>query len=283
MKIKDNLRITGEILRKSGTPDARLEAEVLLRHVLSIDRTKLFTDLENEISNIEEVKIEELIQRRLNHEPLSYITGHREFYGMDFYVSPDVLIPRPETELLVDNVIEISKMSKNPTIAVADVGTGSGAIAISIAYMLPLSKVIAIDISSEALRIADKNRRNHGLYTRVSLKLGNLLDPIVGQLDCIVSNLPYLPTSWLSTLQAEIQREPMIALDGGSDGLQQIRKLLTQCKEKLKIGGTALIEIDPSQADEILLLVEAIIPNSICTIIKDLLGHDRVFKLVLTE
>jgi len=279
MKIKDNLNISGELLMKSGSPDSRLEAEILLRHVLKIDRATMFSNLENILDSKQENDIAELVQRRLANEPLSYITGTREFYSLDFQITSDVLIPRQETETLVDEVIKIAK--ENP-LKIVDVGTGSGAIAIALAVNLPLAKIIATDISVDALHVAESNTKMNDVFSRINLKQGNLLDVLDEKVDVIVSNPPYIPSDQIEHLQPEVKKEPHIALDGGSDGLEYIRKLIGNCSEKLNNNGHIFIEIDPSQSEEVLKIADTHFPDARTAIIKDLSQNNRVLSIHLT-
>tara|TARA_B100000530_G_scaffold335503_1_gene287736 strand:+ start:196 stop:1035 length:840 start_codon:yes stop_codon:yes gene_type:complete len=279
MKIKDNLNISGELLMKSGSPDSRLEAEILLRHVLKIDRATMFSNLENILDSKQENDIAELVQRRLANEPLSYITGTREFYSLDFQITSAVLIPRQETETLVDEVIKIAK--ENP-LKIVDVGTGSGAIAIALAVNLPLAKIIATDISVDALHVAESNIKMNDVFSRINLKQGNLLDVLDEKVDVIVSNPPYIPSNQIEHLQPEVKKEPHIALDGGSDGLEYIRKLIGNCSEKLNNNGHIFIEIDPSQSEEVLKIADTHFPDARTAIIKDLSQNNRVLSIHLT-
>ena len=279
MKIKDNLNISGELLMKSGSPDSRLEAEILLRHVLKIDRATMFSNLENILDSKQENDIAELVQRRLANEPLSYITGTREFYSLDFQITSAVLIPRQETETLVDEVIKIAK--ENP-LKIVDVGTGSGAIAIALAVNLPLAKIIATDISVDALHVAESNTKMNEVFSRINLKQGNLLDVLDEKVDVIVSNPPYIPSDQIEHLQPEVKKEPHIALDGGSDGLEYIRKLIGNCSEKLNNNGHIFIEIDPSQSEEVLKIADTHFPDARTAIIKDLSQNNRVLSIHLT-
>ena len=279
MKIKDNLNISGELLMKNGSPDSRLEAEILLRHVLKIDRATMFSNLENILDSKQENDIAELVQRRLANEPLSYITGTREFYSLDFQITSAVLIPRQETETLVDEVIKIAK--ENP-LKIVDVGTGSGAIAIALAVNLPLAKIIATDISVDALHVAESNIKMNDVFSRINLKQGNLLDVLDEKVDVIVSNPPYIPSNQIEHLQPEVKKEPHIALDGGSDGLEYIRKLIGNCSEKLNNNGHIFIEIDPSQSEEVLKIADTHFPDARTAIIKDLSQNNRVLSIHLT-
>ena len=279
MNVKETLNVASEELMKIGSLDAKLEAEVLLRHVLKIDRATMFQDLDEDVSIEDSGNIASLVKRRTQREPLAYITGAKEFYGLPFVVSEDVLIPRQETELLVDAAIVQAKTLDKSEISIVDVGTGSGAIAVSLALNIPTSSVIAVDISESALTIADDNRRAHGLYSRVKLRRGNLLEPIVEKIDILVSNPPYIRSDKLTSLQEEVLQEPMVALDGGYDGLEVIKKLLFQAVDKMSNPSVILFEIDSDQAAEAVKLSQQFFPSAITTVLKDLSNNERAVLL----
>ena len=279
MNVKETLNVASEELMKIGSLDARLEAEVLLRHVLKIDRATMFRDLDEDVSIEDSGNIASLVKRRTQREPLAYITGAKEFYGLPFVVSEDVLIPRQETELLVDTAIGQAKSLDKSEISIVDVGTGSGAIAVSLALNIPTSSVIAVDISESALTIADDNRRAHGLYSRIKLRRGNLLEPIVEKIDILVSNPPYIKSDKLTSLQEEVLKEPMVALDGGYDGLELIKKLLFQAVDKMSNPSVILFEIDSDQAPEAVKLSQQFFPSAITTVLKDLSNNERAVLL----
>ena len=279
MNLKEALNVASEELMKTGSLDAKLEAEVLLRHVLKIDRAAMFRDLDEDISMEDSSNIASLVKRRIKREPLAYITGVKEFYGLPFVVSEDVLIPRQETELLVDAAIVQAKSLGKNQISIVDVGTGSGAIAVSLALNIPTSSIIAVDISESALAIADDNRRTHGLYSRIKLRRGNLLEPIIDKIDILVSNLPYIRSDKLTSLQEEVLREPVVALDGGYDGLELIKRLLFQAVDKMSNPGIILFEIDPDQASEAVKLCQQFFPSAITTVLKDLSNNERAVLL----
>lgn len=279
MNLREIFNSAGETLMRTGSPDAQLEAEVLIRHVLRIDRATFFRDLEQPVTDCDMEHLDDLVNRRLNREPLNYITGLREFYGLDFEVSDSVLIPRQETELLVDTVISLARSRPKCEMKICDIGTGSGAIAVSVAVNLPSAEVMAIDISQRALDIADANRRMHGVYNRVSLRRGNLLEPVDWKPEIIVSNPPYIRRSDLSLLQPEIQYEPRVALDGGPDGLEVIRGLLRQSSDKVSSTGAILFEIDSSQKDSARMLSREYFPNSEISILDDLSGNSRAILI----
>jgi len=281
MNVKENLHITSQELMKTGSPDAKLEAEVLLRHVLKIDRATMFRDLEENLSEDNVTNIASLVKRRIQKEPLAYITGIKEFYGLMFEVSEGVLIPRPETELLVETAITKAKLLKKNEINIVDVGTGSGAIAVSLAVNIPNSNVIAIDLSKSALEIADENRRTHGMYSRIKLRLGNLLEPVTENIDILVSNPPYIRKDRLHSLQEEVLKEPMLALDGGEDGLRLIAELLTQARERMDSTSIILFEIDSDQGIEASKISKNTFPLGDVSVLKDLNNDDRAVLIEL--
>ncbi len=262
-------------LSSIGSLDARIEAEVLMMKSLQMDRAELYRDLEESVDNDSLIRVRLLTERRESGEPLAYIVGAREFYGLNIRVNEGVLIPRPETETLVDEVVRLSGFFPDTGMQILDVGTGSGAIAIAVALKLPFSTVTAIEISSEAVKIAKENVENHGVHDRVSIIQGDLLEPLKGQFDIIVSNPPYIPRSELSSLQKEILKEPLIALDGGLDGLNIIRALFRQSVGKVKKRGVILLEIDPSQAQGSEEIAKQFLPYSSVKIIPDLMGNNR--------
>jgi release factor glutamine methyltransferase len=260
-----------------------LEAEVLLRHVLGIDRANLYADLHRMLDKVEWAAFSRFIQRRLDREPAAYITGHKEFYGLDLHVAPPVLIPRPETELLVENAIEIAARLFPISCLIADVGTGCGAVAVALAANLPHATVYAIDISNAALDVASANCRTHGVQERVILLQGDLLDPLPQSVHMIVANLPYVRESEIRRLSPEISSyEPQVALDGGVDGLDVIRKLLSQAKGKLLGNGSVLLEIGHDQARAVCALARESMPGTSSSVATDLSGLDRVVTIVPT-
>jgi release factor glutamine methyltransferase len=275
LNLKQVLRLARDILSQNGVEDASLEGELLLRHTLNIDRVQLYIDLEKELTPQQEEAFRRLLERRLNGEPSAYITGHREFYGLDFRVNPSVLIPRPESELLVENTLAIAR---NHSISIiADIGTGSGAIAISLAVNLPQSKIYATDISAAALEVALSNCHQHGVSGRVCLLKGNLLEPLPEPVDVIVANLPYVSQPELNP-----QFEPPLALDGGADGTKIIKQLCQQAGGKLKAGGWLLLEMGQGQAEAVAGILHNIFPGGEIEVMPDLAGIERVVCLSLS-
>ena len=258
-----------------GVPDSQLEAEVLLRLALQYDRACFYASLSENLGSARQKRVDALVRRRISGEPLAYITGQREFYGLDFTVSPAVLVPRQETELLVDAALEFARQRSGDGISVADVGTGSGAIAVALAVNLRDAQVYATDCSKRALAVADRNKQVHGVADRVCLLRGDLLTPLSQPVDLILSNPPYIATSLMSGLPPEVQMEPRVALDGGEGGIEVIRRLFEQAPPKLKAGGCLMVEISPEQLDAVCGLAKAQFPDTDVSYANDLLGLPR--------
>jgi len=261
-------------LESAGIDDAALEAEVMLRHALDVDRVAFFASLEEQPDPSALRLADSLIARREQGEPLAYILGRREFYGLDLLVTPSVLIPRQETELIVDGILEFGR--ERPGITLVDVGTGSGAIAVAAAVNLPESRVYATDSSEAALRVARDNCRRHNVEDRVALVHGDLLDPLDKPVDVIASNPPYVMTAKIASLGREVRREPVQALDGGPGGLDVIRRLFEQAPAALQPGGAMLVEIDPRQLRPATSLASAAFPGGSVSYRRDLSGRPRV-------
>lgn len=273
------IRLTG-LLEEVSIPDARLETEALLAHVLQVSRTQILAHPERPLAPEEERALSEALRRRLDREPLAYITGAKEFFGIDLTVDPSVLIPRPETETLVETALKVAReFPGDPELSVVDVGTGSGAIAVALAVHLPTARIFAVDSSVSALAVAEANAEMHEVADRITFLEGDLLAPIGGNMDLIVANLPYVRSDELSSLPPEVQREPMEALDGGEDGLNQMRRLMHQAQHVISGDGVIMLEIDPRQAEPLLRMGESLFPGAEISISKDMAGRDRVFML----
>lgn len=268
-----------ELLTSRHIPDAPLEAELLLRHVLRLTRAGLLSDLEVPVPTASKAACLDLVERRVKGEPSAYITGHREFYGLDFELDGNVLIPRPETELLVEQAIRIGDEYEAPVIA--DVGTGCGAIAVSLAVNLPQAKVYALDVSEEAISVARRNAARLGVMDRITFLHGDLLDPLPEAGDLITANLPYVRTEDVR-LVTTAPYEPRLALDGGADGLDTIRRICAQVEGKLNPGGSLLLEIGMGQGEAVGALLRGHFPGACVTIIPDWNGIPRVAILTLT-
>jgi len=280
VNLKQALGQARVILSANNIEDAPLETELLLRHTLEISRVQLFLDLNHELSPEQEETFWQLIQRRLKGEPSAYIIGHREFYGLNFYVDRSVLIPRPESELLVEKAVHLAQ---NETIAtIAEIGTGCGAIAISLALNLPGVKIYATDISAAALKIARFNCRQHDVADRIILLQGNLLAPLPDSVDLIVANLPYVRESELPPT-GPVSFEPPMALNGGADGLEKIHELCREVSGKLYPHSYLLLEIGQGQGKSVTALLNNLFPSSQIEITPDLGGIERVVTLRLTQ
>jgi release factor glutamine methyltransferase len=271
--LKQALSRARNILARNNVEDAPLEGELLLRHASNISRTQLYLDLDRKLSPQQEQAFWQLVERRLNGEPTAYITGHHEFYGLDFYVDPRVLIPRPESELLVE--IALGLAQNHPLFTIADIGTGCGAIAVSLALGLPQAKIYATDISAAALEVALINCQKHGVTDRVRLLQGDMLDPLPHPIDLIIANLPYVRESELTG----IRFEPRLALDGGSDGMERIRQLCRQIGSKLRPSGYLLLEMGIGQREAVTALLHTLFPEGRIEVIPDLSGIERVVHL----
>jgi release factor glutamine methyltransferase len=276
VSLKQALSRGRDILAQNKIEDSPLEGELLLRHTLGISRTQLYLELDRKLNPAEEAAFQNLVKRRLGGEPSAYITGHREFYGLDFYVDRRVLIPRPESELLVEEALALAQ--EHQFSVIAEVGTGSGAIAVSLALELPEVKIYATDISAPALEVARINCRKHGVIDRVSLLHGDMLDPLPEAVELIIANLPYVRESELN----EISFEPRLALDGGGDGREKIRRLCCQVGDKLCTGGFLLLEIGQGQGKAVTALLNTLFPAGKIKVLPDLSGIERVVSLSLT-
>jgi release factor glutamine methyltransferase len=258
------------------SPTARLDAELLLAHVLGWNRSTLLAERTTPLSQPAIEQFGDLISRRANREPVAYLIGQREFYGLSFMVDRRVLIPRPETELLVDLALErLRSLDGSPRIL--DLCTGSGCIAIAIAHQLPNVHVHASDLSADALSIAQLNVVRYELTGRITFHHGDLFAPLDGQFDLIVSNPPY---TILSEIELGVyQYEPHLALDGGAAGLDLYQRILAQAPTYLASGGSLLLEIGASQAASIVALAEASWVAPAIEVHRDLAGHDRVVAI----
>ncbi len=279
MNLRQGLAHARRTLAEIHIEDASLEGEILLRHVLGMDRTQLYAGLDLQLSHGQEETLDKLLERRCRGEPSAYITGHREFFGLDFRVDHNVLIPRPETELLVEIAIKLAQ--KQPILKIADIGTGCGAIAISLAVNLPQSTVYAIDISAAALEVACNNCRRHSVGKRVTLRRGDLLGPLDEPVDVIVANLPYVRETDISQ-SGPLSYEPALALNGGKDGLAITKLLCRQATKKLNRGGCLLLETGEGQTKKVVDILCKAFPAASIEVHKDLAGIERAVSLRLT-
>ncbi|BCV24084.1 peptide chain release factor N(5)-glutamine methyltransferase [Gelria sp. Kuro-4] len=273
-------------LHQAGVESPRLDSEVLLRHVLGKGRAEFFRDLGEPLAAGVLERFRTLVARRVQGTPVAYLTGHKEFFGLDFKVTPAVLIPRPETEILVERALQVAAdlVAAKGELRILDLGTGSGAIAVTLAVGLPTVRLVATDCSPAALEVAAANAKRHGVRERIAFRLGDLWgalreeDVIPGHpFDIIVSNPPYIPAGELEQLPADVKHEPPAALDGGPDGLAFYRRLATGIGPRLAPRGWVLLEVGAGQAPAVcrLLMGAGLTPLSP---VKDLAGIERVVQ-----
>lgn len=281
--LREELRHVEGIFDSHHIADARFEAELLLMHTLGVGRAELYVRLEESLSSAADEWFLHLVQRRCNHEPTAYILKHCQFYGIDFYIDSRALIPRPESELLVEEGLKFASQRFPPSAPclVADVGTGSGALAITLALYLPQVEIYATDISAAALEVASINSEKHHVAKKVHLLLGDMLHPLPQRVNIIIANLPYIRDAELCGLSPEIKDfEPMVALAGGANGLDKICQFLSQAEQKLLTGGLLLLEIGQRQADAVTSLARSHFPNAQIDLISDLGGIKRVIRVL---
>ncbi len=257
----------------------RAEAEILLAHVLRCERVKLIVDSDLVVGKRQKEEFEKLVVRRAAGEPVAHLTGSKEFYGLGFAVNSKVLIPRPETEQIVEEVLSFIKASPQAR-EVLDIGTGSGCIAVAIAKSLPDMRVAACDVSSEALKVARENAERHKV--EIELYESDLLDSVPSEYDIVVANLPYIADSDPTVESGVKQYEPHLALYSGTDGLDLYRRLFQQLGEWQMRPRLLLIEIGWQQREALIQLVEQYLPDSRVECLQDLAGHDRIIKIVNT-
>jgi release factor glutamine methyltransferase len=290
---------TSDDFKGRGISSARLDAELLISRALGVDRVGLYTDLERPLQHSELSRIRELVIRRRKHEPVAYILGEKEFFGRLFDVTPDVLIPRPDTETVVDRILRVCEV--NHAGRVLDLGTGSGAIAITVAAERPSVFVDASDISKEALTVAARNAKKHGVDERVDFYLGDLFDALSEKLkfsgtlasrtpvsyDVIVSNPPYIADGQWESLSLDIREfEPQIALRGGIDGLDFYGRLCGPALDLLSSGGVLMLEVGQGQAPAVIGILQSDSRWGEITTHMDFAGIDRVVqarKRAITE
>lgn len=254
-----------------------LDAPLLLAHVLGCERAALLAHPQRPLTPAQSAAFRALVERRANGVPVAYLTGERAFFDLTLIVTPDVLIPRPETEHLVERALAWAR-GREGALRIADVGTGGGAIAVTLARHLPAARVWALDVSREALGVARRNAARYDLTGRVHCVQADLLGPLLGArgaFDLIAANLPYVPTSALEALPVT-RHEPRLALDGGPDGLAVIRRLLAQVPRVLTADGLLLLEIEATQGERAAALAAEALPGARVTVHADYAGHDRV-------
>lgn len=276
LTVKEILDRTVKHFQKYEITSARLDAEILLSEVLDMERINLYVNFDKPLTKAEVDKYRQFVIARSKGTPVAYILGKQEFMSLDFKVNDATLIPRPETEHLVEIVLDKIKDTDLDRIKVVDIGTGSGAIIVSLIKLAQKEiEAIAIDISADALEVAKENADNHELLDRIDFRLGSLLEPVGEQVDIIVSNPPYIPTADIDDLQREVKNEPITALDGGKDGLDFYREIIKQSVNRLNIGGFIAFEVGVNQAEDIATLLKGNSFDNI-EVIKDYAGIERV-------
>ncbi len=279
-RIDTILNWTRQYFSEKGVESPRLDAEVLLSHILKVDRLYLYVHFDQPLEEKELASFREAVKKRAARLPVAYITGSKEFMGLDFFVTPAVLIPRPDTEILVEAAL--GRLSSITDPYILDIGTGSGAISISIVAKLQSARGIAIDISPMALEVAASNAARHGVDKRLTFCLGDVFAPVEGKrFAAILSNPPYIPQADIAGLTAEVQQEPSLALVGGIDGLDFYRRIIEEGKNYLAPGGFIALEVGIGQAPIVAELAEATGFYTVSEIVKDYGGIERV--VVLTE
>jgi release factor glutamine methyltransferase len=249
-----------EELRRARVDSPALTADVLLGFVLGWDRVRVLSYAEQQVSDDAWARLRSLILRRANGEPLQYLTGEKEFYGLAFRVTPEVLIPRPETEIIVEKALDLIRHSSAPGMRFADIGTGSGCIAVSIAHEIPSSTGWAVDISAAALQVARENANRHGVAERILFIQSDLLDSFPQRpcLDFVLCNPPYVALDECDSLPSEVKNhEPHEALFGGKSGLEVYRRLVPEVPSRLSAEGHLLLEVGAGQAQQVGQLVES--------------------------
>jgi len=279
--IAETLKEASERLRAASVPNDLLDAQTLLAAAMSKDRAYLIINFNQRLSEDLLSNFQTMIGRRAAGEPLQYITGHQEFFGLDFEVTPDVLIPRPETELIVEETIRLVQQNRIGSPVIVDVGAGSGCIAVTLARELGDARVIATDISRPALRVARRNAARHALEDRVDFVASDLLDAFAeeGFADFILSNPPYVSDEEMPTLQREVRDwEPHLALTDSNDGLSVYRRLLIDASSRLKPGGYLICEMGYTQSERISAMVDRAVWGE-ARLLDDLQGIPRTIVL----
>jgi release factor glutamine methyltransferase len=273
------------ILNQAGIDTAVSEVETILCHLLKTDRLRLYLDGARRLDDAVVARLDEILQRRAARYPLQYLLGEAWFYGRRFSVNPDVMIPRPETEILCREAIEYARERRLSTPRILDLGVGSGVIAVTVAKELDGSRVLAVDISLPALKVAKENARAHSVIDCIEFLSSNFFDAIADtqQFDLILSNPPYVSEKEYDTLPPEVLADPRIALLAGVDGLDAIRVILREAPHYLTHGGRVMLEIGCGQAAAVAKLVETDTRYASFTVKKDLNGMDRIVILSCKE
>jgi release factor glutamine methyltransferase len=273
LTVLEVLKLASDHFQKHGSDSARLDAEVLLAHTLGLRRLDLYLKFDRPLSEAELVKYRGLTAKRAKGEPVAYLVGHKEFMGLDLIVTPAVLVPNPDTEVLVQRAVEIAREAGR-RLRIADVGTGSGCIAIAVAHYAPNVEVVASDTSEDALEVAARNVGAHGLADRVRLVCGDLMAPLTGSFDLVCANLPYVAAD--ARLPAEVVAQPARALYAQAGGAALVTRLLDEAPARLNPGGRVLAELDPSILFDAVGAADRSFANH--RVHRDLAGHERVIE-----
>ncbi len=275
--VSEALRQTSRRLAEAGSEAPRLEARVLVETTLGRSRVWLYQNLDAVVAEAALARLQRLVDARLRGEPLAYLVGSREFYGRDFAVDSRALVPRPETEALLEVALRFARQpDRAPARRIVDVGTGSGILAISLALELPAASVVAVDLSADALAVARANACRYDVAGRVSFVQADLLETLTGPFDLVVANLPYVPSGEIDRLQPEVRREPRLALDGGPDGLDLYRRFFRRLPAVAGPATGVFVEIASDQGERVAALARAAQPAAEVAVLADLEGRDRV-------
>jgi release factor glutamine methyltransferase len=281
------VRRSTTFLAERGSESPRLDAELLSAHVLGLRRLDVYLQFDRLLRDGELEPIRGLLRRRAAGEPVAYLLGEKEFCGRAFMVTPSVLIPRPETELLVERVLLWARATAPPGGArIIDTGTGSGCVAVTLAAELPQARLLASDVSGEATLVAEANAARHGVGDRCTVSRGSWLEPFDAEppVDALVSNPPYVTTSEFDSMMRDVRDfEPRVALDGGDDGLDAYRAIVAAASARLRRGGLIALEIDPRRRAAVESLVVESWPGSQVTVSTDLSGRERVVEACLPQ
>ncbi|TMC54902.1 MAG: peptide chain release factor N(5)-glutamine methyltransferase [Chloroflexi bacterium] len=273
MTIVEVLKLSADYLKKHNSDSPRLDAELLLAHALGLRRLDLYLKFDLALSEAELAAYRGLVSKRAKGEPVAYLVGHKEFMGLEFIVTPDVLVPNPDTEVLVQRAVSIARETHDP-VRVADVGTGSGCIAIAVAHYAPNTEVWASDVSQEALEVAARNVAAHGLGDRVHLESGDLMGPLAGAFDLVCANLPYVAPD--VSLPAEVAAQPARALFADRGGAALVTRLLNEAPARLRPGGRVLAELDPAIIESVTETASRHFVHQV--VLRDAGGHQRVIE-----
>ncbi len=279
LNIKEILNRTEEYFKSRNISSPRLDAEVLLADLLDTERVKLYVKFDYPLTDEEINKYRKMVKKRAQGTPVSYLTEKKEFMSLEFHVEPGVLIPRPETEELVEKILGIAREESDLSRKIVDVGTGSGAILVSLLYYLPDARGIGIDISDQAIRVARENIKKFDLSQRAGLINGDLLQPLLpkkaGEIDLVVSNPPYVSTKEYKNLDQDVKSEPEKALHAGKDGLDIYKRLIPQAQKLLRDNGLLALEIGDKQGEAIENLFVELDGWNDFQLLKDGTGKDR--------